>query len=231
MFAYDCETTGPNPLVDRLVTAAIVLDIPGQDREVFTWICDPVIPIELGATAVHGISNEYVKEHGKSELEVVTDILQLFDQIYNQYGSIPLVVVNAIFDISILHLAIKRLGIGDGFNLDNHPIVDTLVIDRGIDPYRSARRTLTATCAAYGLSIEGAHRAEFDCIAAIRLSRKMAEKYPWIQTWNFDKMMRVQRIFARERAKQFQEYRLADVDNTFEGFEMEMGWPILDGAI
>lgn len=228
MIGFDTETTSPNPLNDaRIVTAAIVLDVPGIDRQSFTWLCDPECEIDLGATAVHGISTEYAREKGQNTRTVIIEILAKFDEIYQTYGPIPLVVVNAVFDLTIMQCEIKRLGIADELNLQ-FPVIDTLVLDRMLDEFRTGRRTLTSTCANYGIVIRGAHTAEGDVIASLRLARAIGDKYPWITQWSLRKLMRMQEISANQRGRQFQEYRRKD--DVEPDFIVNAGWPILEGA-
>jgi DNA polymerase-3 subunit epsilon len=224
VFGLDSETTGPNPLRDRLVSAAIVLDVPGEENQIFSWLADPGIPVELEATAVHGISTEMAQAKGESTVRVITSILERMNDIKAAYGRIPLIVVNAVFDLTILNREIKRLKIDSCLSLD-FPVIDTLVCDRSLDPWRSGRRTLTATMAAYGMAMRNSHQAEGDVKASIRLARAMAEKYPEFGSADLRRLQGMQRQAAQLRAEQFQAYRRSD--GIEPDFTVDPSWPLI----
>ncbi|MCA1008965.1 3'-5' exonuclease, partial [Rhodococcus hoagii] len=56
-------------------------------------------------------------------------------------------------------------------------VIDPFVIDRAMDPYRKGKRTLEATCNAYGVRLDDAHSASGDALAAARLAWKLARKF------------------------------------------------------
>ena len=59
---FDLETTGVNTSQDKIVQiGAIKLNTDGTE-EVKNVLINPTIPIPPGATAVHGISDEDVKD-------------------------------------------------------------------------------------------------------------------------------------------------------------------------
>lgn len=156
---------------------------------------------------------------------VITDILRTLDQIETEYGHIPLVMVNAPFDLTILHREIKRLGINpNGLNL-HFPVIDTLTCDRKLDTYRRGRRTLTATCAAYGIVIRGAHQADGDVIASLRLARAMAKRYPKFAQVSLERLQELQKMAASERASQFEKYRRSD--GLEPDFYVSREWPFI----
>lgn len=123
----------------------------------------------------------------------------------------------------LLDREVRRLGNPDGFS-PRTPIIDSLVCDRALDPYRRGRRTLTATLAAYNKAIKGAHRAEYDCIAVIELVRAMVEKYPDFGRIPLDVLQELQKTAYAEWAQQFQDYhrKYGDQDYTCHG-----AWPLI----
>lgn len=226
LWGMDTETTGPDPLIDRMVSAAIVIDDPSKDDPIiFKWLIDPGIPIAMEATAVHGISNEEVQAKGQDESTAIIDILNTIEWIIAKYGKIPCVMVNVTFDFTLINNAIKRLNIGEGLKV-NFPIIDTLVCDRALDKYRRGRRTLTATSAAYGVVIRGAHQADGDIIASIALARAMAKRFPNFANADLRSLQVMQKLAANQRAEQFQEYRRRDGKEP--NFVVAKGWPILE---
>jgi DNA polymerase-3 subunit epsilon len=229
LFGFDTETTGIDVENDRIVSAAIVIDDGTSEREVYTYLANPGIEIAIEATAVHGITNEYAQEHGQPAEVVIKDILTRMQMVRETYGAIPLVMVNAPYDLTILDREIRRYNLGDGLQLDS-PIIDTLACDRMIvDMYRSGRRSLSAASAAYGIAIRGAHTADGDVICSIRLARAMAEKYPWFANKSLSQLQTMQRIMVRQWALHFEEYRQNDGE---PDFKTNSEWPYIayDGS-
>ena len=64
LLALDLETTGLDPIEDRIVQAAVVL--VGADGAVSdkSWdgIVDPGVPIPVGASNIHGITTERARQ-------------------------------------------------------------------------------------------------------------------------------------------------------------------------
>src|ERR1044072_3478529 len=65
--AFDLETTGTLPGVDRIVEVGAVRFVNGEVDAVFSTLVDPQGPIPPGASAVNGISDEMVA--GKPRIE------------------------------------------------------------------------------------------------------------------------------------------------------------------
>lgn len=59
---FDLETTGVDQSKDRIVEISIVKVMPDGTEEVKTRRLNPQMPIPAGATAIHGISDEDVKD-------------------------------------------------------------------------------------------------------------------------------------------------------------------------
>lgn len=223
LIGYDCETTGPEPKHDRIVSAAIVLDDPETNTsQEWSWLCNPEMEIMREAIAVHGISNEYVQEKGRDCESVIREIMSMINALWHQYKS-PLVCVNSCFDLTILRQEAIRLGIGKLENLITiPPVIDTLVVDRKLDPYRRGRRTLTAVSANYSVTINGAHTAIGDIKCAIKLARKMGEVYPHFGNCDLDVLQYAQAFAMEEWIKGYESYKR--LDNT--GFTLSFnGWP------
>lgn len=59
---FDIESTGLNVATDRIVEICAVKVMPNGDQEIKTRRLNPTIPISPEAQAVHGISDEDVKD-------------------------------------------------------------------------------------------------------------------------------------------------------------------------
>jgi DNA polymerase III subunit epsilon len=134
LVGFDTETTGIDTETARIVSAAIVVDIPDGECQVRTWFLNPGVEIPLEATKVHGISTEMAIERGQSACEGIQEIVRYLDSILAERGPIPLVMVNAPFDLTILDREIQRHGLGSGLDLQ-FPVIDTLTCDRRLDTY------------------------------------------------------------------------------------------------
>lgn len=172
---FDTETTGLDTRADRVVTAFVGLIGPdGQVLESHSWLANPGIPIPDRAAEVHGITTEMAVERGRPAREVVTEILEALSGMLGR--SCPLVVYNASYDLSMMHHEALRYGL---VPLSNpRPVVDPLVIDRALDPYRRGKRTLDAVSAHYGVINPAAHDAKGDALTSGLVVQAMARVFP-----------------------------------------------------
>jgi DNA polymerase III subunit epsilon len=216
----DTETTGVNPQEDRMVTAAIVISDPRHaENVVYEWLIDPGVPIPLDATAIHGVSTEHAQTHGISPVKAIQEILDVLSTLED----VPLIMVNAPFDLTLLDSEIRRHDIGDGLSMP-HRIVDTLILDRTLDPWRRGRRTLTAVAASYGLAIHGAHQAAGDVDCSLRLARAMARKFPQLANADLDALQDIQRDACEKWAADYIAY---NQKNDNPDFWCDGSWPFI----
>ncbi|KIQ67020.1 DNA polymerase III subunit epsilon [Kitasatospora griseola] len=206
MAAFDTETTGIDRETDRIVTAAVILLGGDEPAETHTWLANPGIDIPAGATAIHGITTEHAREHGRPAVEVVAEVSTLLaKQIVN---GVPLVVMNATYDLTLLDRELSRHQLPsllEQANLREPDVIDPLVIDRGLDPYRPGKRRLTDLAAHYGVTLDDAHNAAADAIGAARVAWMQAARTPSLQLGTAAIHLR-QEHWAREWAANYQQY-------------------------
>ncbi|GEK85958.1 3'-5' exonuclease [Microbacterium aerolatum] len=172
---FDLETTGVDVAADRIVTAHVgVLDAKGREIAARSWIADPGVPIPDGAAAVHGITTEHARAHGRSAREVVAEIASSLRSLFAQ--GLPVVAYNASYDFSLLTHECIRHGV-PALEMPG-PIIDPLVIDKAVDRYRKGKRTLEVVAQHYGVPLDGAHEASADAIAAGRVAQAIARSFP-----------------------------------------------------
>jgi DNA polymerase-3 subunit epsilon len=174
--AFDTETTGVDVDNDRIVTATAIVHRPGKKLLVRSWLIDPGVEIPEGAAAIHGITTEHARGHGRPAADGVAEIAAVLQESWSN-GS-PLIGYNVGFDLSILAAELHR---HHRFALRMPgPVVDPLVIDRKVDKYRRGSRKLVDVCRHYGIKLtdEDAHSADADALAAARLAWKIARAYP-----------------------------------------------------
>ena len=180
--AFDTETTGTDVEQDRIVTACVVMmapQHPGQpwDQDVRSWLIDPGVDIPEAASAVHGITSAYAKEHGEQPEHALDQIADALARLFA--ACLPIVVCNGAFDFTILDRELRRYGLS---TLDARigrpigPVVDVYVIDKYVDQYRPGGRKLSNLVATYDVRMDGAHDSTADAIAAARVAYRMAQR-------------------------------------------------------
>lgn len=214
----DTETSDADPATARIITASLVTDVPGREPVAQEWILRCPVPIKLDATAVHGMDNEYADKHGSDPAQGIAEIIDALAQV--EY---PLVLVNCAFDLTILVNEAQRYGLDARPVINRLHIIDTLVCDRMLDPWRRGRRTLTAVSASYGIAIRGAHTATGDVLCAIRLARAMGQKYPaQFGCADLSRLQARQRDAYQAWSTEFRDYRRADNE---PDFDLNTDWP------
>lgn len=200
---FDLETTGVDVENDRIVTAYVgLLDDKGDVVHSQSWLADPGIEIPAGATEVHGITTAQARAEGRPAAEVVAEIVDALRTILS--GNIPVVAYNASYDLSLLKHEADRHGIAP---LDDpHPVIDPLVIDKSLDRYRKGKRTLDRVAAHYAVSLDEAHEASADAIAAGRVALAIADRYADTLPETLDDLHTQQVAWARSQAESLTEY-------------------------
>lgn len=219
---FDLETTGVDVSADRVVTAHVgLLDASGRVLSARDWLADPGVPIPDGAAAIHGITTEQARAHGRPAAEVVAEVVAALRGLLD--AGIPVVAYNAPYDFSLLKNESLRHGVDP--IVDPFPVIDPLVVDKAYDRWRRGKRTLSVVAAHYAVRLDGAHEASADAIAAGRVAQALAERYaPWLPETAGELHTR-QIAWARAQAASLTEYFIQigrlDPDDRVDG-----SWPI-----
>ncbi len=178
--AWDTETTGPNPLEDRIVTAAFIVRTPGTEDRVFTWLINPGIPIPTEASDIHKVTDAMVQADGQDPKTALDEIATYLAHAITQ--GMPVIAFNQSFDWSILHYDLIRNGLttmAERVGPGPLPLVDPHVIDKEF--YRGVRgkgmRKLKPTADRYGVALSDWHTAEADALAALLIAEKQFARY------------------------------------------------------
>ena len=163
----DLETTGVNISNDRIVEIAIVKILPDGTRQVKRKLINPQIPIPAGASDVHGITDEMVKD-APSFKQVANEIKQFIENCdLGGYNSNR-------FDIPMLIEEFLRAGVS--FSADGRKLVDVQKVFHMME-----QRTLGAAYKFYcNKTLEDAHSAEADATATWEVLEAQIERYPQI---------------------------------------------------
>ncbi|MCY0924294.1 3'-5' exonuclease [Streptomyces sp. H27-G5] len=226
LVAFDLETTGTDVETDRIVTAAVVrLDPDGSVSEERTWLLNPGVAIPEQASAIHGISTAHAREHGVPAASAIEEIAQAVAE--GLTLGTPLVVMNARYDLSLMDRECRRHeveSISERLGSVPSPVIDPLVIDKHVDKYRKGKRALHALCAHYGVSLDDAHDARADAVAAARVVRRMGEKHQPVGLMPLADLHDLQVRAAAEQSVSLQAYLRRTADPTTV---VELAWPLI----
>ncbi len=145
--AFDTETTGVDVSQERIVTAAAVVFVGGEEIESREWLIKVDVDIPERATEVHGITNEISQAQGLDQREALADIRSFLVN-----SGLTVVCFNTQFDRAILDANLILVGLEP---LVNEIDISPYVIDKQQDKYvkGKAQRRLQPTVARYGLEI------------------------------------------------------------------------------
>ncbi|MBN2595609.1 3'-5' exonuclease [Labilibaculum sp.] len=160
----DLETTGINVAKDRIVEMCIVKVNPNGDEEVKTFRVNPGMPIPAQSSAIHGITDEDVKDEPlfKEVGKTIAKYLEGCDLAgYNSNR----------FDFPLLAEEFLRADID--FDMKKRKFVDVQTIF-----HKMEQRTLVAAYKFYcDKELEGAHGAEADTKATYEVLKSQLDKY------------------------------------------------------
>ena len=162
---FDLETTGVNIVRDRIVEISILKILPNGTKEVKTKRINPEVPIPAEATAIHGISDEDVKD--------CPTFKQVAKSLANQIEGCDLAGFNSSrFDVPLLVEEFLRAGVD--IDLSKRKFIDVQVIFHKKEP-----RTLEAAYKFYcDKTLDNAHSAEADTLATYEVLKAQLERYP-----------------------------------------------------
>lgn len=158
----DTETTGLDPKDHRIIEIAAVelIDRRPTGRTVHFYI-NPDREIDLGASDVHGLSWEMLRDKPK------------FGEIAEEFvafaSGAQWIIHNAPFDVAFLDVELSRLGMSTSAAIAAE-VVDTLALAR--DQFPGKRNNLDALCERFGVA--NAHRTLHGALLDARL---LAEVY------------------------------------------------------
>jgi DNA polymerase III subunit epsilon len=161
---FDLETTGIDVANDRIVEISYLKIYPNGDEESKTMKINPTIPIPAKVVAIHGISDEDVK-NAPSFGEIARSLVQVFEGCdFAGYNSNK-------FDLPLLAEEFLRADVD--VDLKKRKFVDIQVIF-----HKKEQRTLSAAYKFYcDKVLEGAHSAEVDTKATYEVLQAQLDRY------------------------------------------------------
>ena len=161
---FDLETTGVNVVSDRIVEIAVLKLLPNGNKEGKTWLVNPEMPIPKGASDVHGITDEQVKD--------APNFKTLSKEIYDFMKDCDWAGFNSDrFDIPLIAEEFMRAEVD--FDLKNHKTIDVQTIF-----HKMEQRTLSAALKFYcDKELVNAHSAMADTDATYEVLLAQVERY------------------------------------------------------
>lgn len=165
----DLETTGIDATKDRIVEISMIKVLPSGEEQVKTRRVNPQMPIPAGASAIHGIYDDDVKDcpaFGQMAKSLATWIEGCDLAGFNSNR----------FDIPLLVEEFMRAGVD--MDLKKRKFVDVQTIF-----HKMEQRTLVAAYKFYcDKSLENAHSAEADTRATYEVLLAQIDRYPDLGT-------------------------------------------------
>ena len=161
---FDLETTGINIASDRIVEISILRVDPSGEKKWYTRRVNPGMPIPPQSTAIHGISDDDVKD-AQSFREMAREVAEFIE-------GCDLAGYNAIkFDVPLLAEEFLRAEVD--FDIRKRKYVDVQVIF-----HKKEQRTLSAAYKFYcNRDLTDAHSAEADTLATYEILKAQLDHY------------------------------------------------------
>jgi len=164
LIVFDLEATGVNIGSDRIVEIAMLKIFPDGHEEFRRYLINPTIPMPAVVVAIHGITDEMVKN--EPTFKEIAGTLNAF------IGNSDLSGFNSIkYDIPLLVEEFLRAGVE--FEVKNRRIIDVQNIFHKMEP-----RTLRAAYKFYcNTELINAHSAEADTRATFEVLKAQLQRY------------------------------------------------------
>ncbi len=205
--AVDTESTGIDVTTERIVTWCAVALMPTGHLDADHEMVNPGVPIPLGATAIHGITNKMVQASGNPPAE---SLWRFVDRVADAVkAGIPIVGMNLAYDFTLLRYECRRHGlptVEEAAGMPLRPVVDAYVLDKQVAPYRKGSRKLDALCAHYSVRHDGAHDALADAIAAARVCYRIVNTFDEIGQLPLQRLHDAQVLWKASQAASLQAY-------------------------
>lgn len=160
--AFDFETTGLHPAVDRIVELGAVRFMIGSETADFDELVNPGIPIHPDAARISGIDTAMLL--GKP---AVAEVLPRFMEFL---GDAVLIAHNAEFDTGFLRAELERAGMPTVAN----QIIDTQTLAQRAFPGKKSY-ALQSLIEMLGIPANTAHRARDDARQCMRLFERCVD--------------------------------------------------------
>lgn len=181
--AFDVESTGVNVETEHILTASLVNLQPAHPQWINiteTLVINPGVPVPPESTKIHGLTDAHIQQHGGDPVECLEAICLVLAAVLQDRETL-LVGMNLVYDLTILDRNCRRVGVTPlSDKIDIWPVVDTMILDKKVDPYRkgAGMRRLDNLAALYGVPGNDAHDSAADALRAARVAWRIGRLYP-----------------------------------------------------
>ena len=202
----DVETTGLDYTKERMVEFAAIRLENGKMKDRFETLINPEQHIRKSSIAVHGITEEDVKD-APTEKEIMPMILDFI-------GDYPIVAHNAIFDYSFINEAsIRTTG-----KPINNPRIDSQMMFKEIYPELESCG-LESLMTKFNVEFSTRHRAMADTEGLAKAYPELKKLYEKKYAWQIQQLDNIDYLFERylriQQAVQIMQSELQDLKSVF----------------
>ncbi len=165
---FDIESTGLSVTKDKIVQISLLKIFPDKKEQSLTFTLNPEIPIPAEVVAIHGITDEQVKNKPK--------FVEVAQEIFDFVNECDLAGFNLLkFDVPMLLEEFIRVNLE--LDIEKIHIIDVQAIY-----HKMEQRTLSAAYKFYcNQELTNAHDAEADTIATFEVFKAQLNKYDNLQ--------------------------------------------------
>ena len=211
--ALDFETTGVDPLRDRVVSFALM-----TDEDAHQGLVDPGVPVPPAASSIHGLDAGALRG-APSSVVAIAVVARWVDRLIDR--GVPLVVFNASYDLTMLAAECRRHGVTepDWWRL---VVVDPYLVDSRLAPRRRGQRRLVDVAERLGVRLDAAHDAQADARAALEVARVQADRHLELADLTARQLMAQQQRWFSAKAESWNRWAI----DHGRGLDDPAGWPL-----
>lgn len=214
----DVETTGLDYTKEKMIEFAALRLENGKIKKEYQTLINPEQHIRKSSIAVHGITEEMVKD-APTEAEAMSGILEFI-------GDNPIVAHNAIFDYSFINEAAKRTT----GNAITNPMIDSQMMFKEVYPDLESCG-MEALMKRFNVSFNERHRAMADAMGLALSYPSLKKLYKKKYAWQMKQIENVEYLFERflriQGAVSTMQAELQDLKSIFKLYFEQGGQPIV----
>ncbi len=214
----DVETTGLDYTKEKMIEFAALRLENGKIKKEYQTLINPEQHIRKSSIAVHGITEEMVKD-APTEAEAMPGILGFI-------GDNPIVAHNAIFDYSFINEAAKRTT----GNAITNPMIDSQMMFKEVYPDLESCG-MEALMKRFNVSFNERHRAMADAMGLALSYPSLKKLYKKKYAWQMKQIENVEYLFERflriQGAVSTMQAELQDLKSIFKLYFEQGGQPIV----